>query len=602
LLYKRGVLDLRIYRASFVAGLLAFLVVMFSLQERPRPLGATLAPDAFNGTIAQSDTAGLVKRYPDRRPGGPGDEAVGTLVQNRFRALGFQTYRDSFHGDVDGDSMRMSNVVGTLSAPSDRQVVVMAPRDAEGRPGASIASDTAVLLELAGALDGSSRKKTFVFVSLDGSAADSAGARRFADTYKDKDKVDAVLVLDDIGAASASRPFLIPWASDSKRGSIQVLRTASAELAREAGVRAGSESWGAQYLRQAWPLTLGEQGPLVSSGMDALTLTSRGEVPREGAGDTLERLSDTRLGEFGRAAFGTLLAFDGAQTIKDSPSRYLVAGRKVIPAWAIALLGIGFTLPALIASVDAYARGRRRGLPVGGRVRWALASVVPFLVTLAAAFVFQIVDWLPGSAAAALSPATAPTFGEALAPLVALALIFILAWIFVRPLAMGRERWHLPDHGLETQDPSSAVALAFLVSLEVMLVCVINPFAGLVLVPVAHLCALAALPDPPRRRILGGATLAIALALPALAILYYGARLDLGLDPSSYALMLLGTVTDSPVTAALFALVAGTLSSVLIECFGGLAEGPEDMPITVRGPASYAGPGSLGGTESALRR
>jgi len=29
---------------------------------------------------------------------------------------------------------------------------------------------------------------------------------------------------------------------------------------------------------------------------------------------------------------------------------------------------------------------------------------------------------------------------------------------------------------------------------------------------------------------------------------------------------------------------------------------PEEMPVTVRGPITYAGPGSLGGTKSALRR
>ena len=29
---------------------------------------------------------------------------------------------------------------------------------------------------------------------------------------------------------------------------------------------------------------------------------------------------------------------------------------------------------------------------------------------------------------------------------------------------------------------------------------------------------------------------------------------------------------------------------------------PEDVPVTVRGPINYAGPGSLGGTKSALRR
>ena len=31
-------------------------------------------------------------------------------------------------------------------------------------------------------------------------------------------------------------------------------------------------------------------------------------------------------------------------------------------------------------------------------------------------------------------------------------------------------------------------------------------------------------------------------------------------------------------------------------------EPAEPVPVTVRGPMSYAGPGSLGGTESALRR
>ena len=55
--------------------------------------------------------------------------------------------------------------------------------------------------------------------------------------------------------------------------------------------------------------------------------------------------------------------------------------------------------------------------------------------------------------------------------------------------------------------------------------------------------------------------------------------------------------------AAAWSVVLGCLVSVV-----GLAvriqrqPRPEDVPVTVRGPVSYAGPGSLGGTESALRR
>jgi hypothetical protein len=35
---------------------------------------------------------------------------------------------------------------------------------------------------------------------------------------------------------------------------------------------------------------------------------------------------------------------------------------------------------------------------------------------------------------------------------------------------------------------------------------------------------------------------------------------------------------------------------------GGGGDAAAATPITVRGPKTYAGPGSLGGTESALRR
>ena len=40
----------------------------------------------------------------------------------------------------------------------------------------------------------------------------------------------------------------------------------------------------------------------------------------------------------------------------------------------------------------------------------------------------------------------------------------------------------------------------------------------------------------------------------------------------------------------------------MIATRGGVPEAGDDASITVRGPSSYAGPGSLGGTESALRK
>ena len=78
-----------------------------------------------------------------------------------------------------------------------------------------------------------------------------------------------------------------------------------------------------------------------------------------------------------------------------------------------------------------------------------------------------------------------------------------------------------------------------MLSVEVLVVCAMNPFTALLLVPAAHLCLLAALPRAPRRPLLAPAILVGGRSrCPSLALLYYGARFDLGLSLDSYALML----------------------------------------------------------------
>ena len=120
------------------------------------------------------------------------------------------------------------------------------------------------------------------------------------------------------------------------------------------------------------------------------------------------------------------------------------------------------------------------------------------------------------------------------------------------------------------------------------------------LVPATHLCLLAALSDTPRRTLLAATMIAGALTLPVLAMLYYGARFDLGLSLHSYVLMVVSTFAGSISSAILGSLIAGSLTSTALLAMGG---GRRTAPaITVRGPVTYAGPGSLGGTESALRQ
>jgi hypothetical protein len=588
------VVDIRIYRATFLLALLALVVLMFSLSERPVPLAATLAPDAFDEQGAYATTSEIVQRNPDRSPGSAGDDALAGTVATRLQNLGFETSRDRFSAKASGEDVTLTNVTGVLSGSSERQVLVIADRDSVEPPGASSASSTAVLLELARALAAVRHVKTLVFVSAAGGDADGAGVRRFASKYGDKSKVDAALVIDDIAAANARRPYLVPWSTNDRRGSLQLFRTADAALRRELGTGAGSDSAFGQFVRQAWPLTLRPQGPLVAAGIDAITLSDHGEVPRSPRGDTLAAISRLRLARFGRSAFSTLLALDAAPSLDRSPSGYLVLGHQVLPRWAISLLALGLLAPALVTALDAFARARRRGLAVGRWLRWVLAASTPFLLLGLAARVFELFDWLPATASEAIAPATSASFAESAPALGALAAILVAGWLFLRPFAAGGEG---PDRA---DVPEAAVALTLLLSLEVTVLWLGNSFAALLLIPVLHLCLLTALPEGPNRRGLVAGAVCAALLLPVIVLVYYGAALDIGGSVSGYASLLLSGQA-SILAVMLESLIAGSLvSAIMVALARPRAE--RGAEITVRGPSSYAGPGSLGGTESALRR
>lgn len=585
--------DPRIYRASFVPALLALIVAMFSLGSRPGAHVSDLAPDAFSGADAVADTRSFVQRFPDRRAGSPDDDALAAVVAARFRALGLETSRQRFFADVDGSERELSNVIGRLRGRSDREVVILASRDAAARPGAASAADTAVLLELTQALDALDRTKTVVLVSTDGSTAGNAGAHRFAERYPGRDKVDVAVVLDDLGAVRPRRPFVVPWSTESARASVVAARSVEAALRRETGAAPGLESWLGQWIRLAWPVTLGEQGPLVSAGLDAVTLTARGEVPRGAGDDQASRVSPDRLARFGRAGFAAVLAFDSGRYSPAQTNRDLVLGRNVLPAWSLVLLAVTLALPVLLAGLDAVARARRRRAPVASWAAWTLAAAVAFGIVAVAAVAFELIGWLPDSIEEAVAPPTAPSFGEAVPPLAALAVLFAAAWIVVRPRLGGERR--LDDVGV------GAAVIAPMLGAEVVAVSLFNPYAALVLLPAAHLALLAAWPVRPRPSLLGAALVAAGLALPAIALLYYGARLDVGLSVETYALMLVGAFSGSLASAVLGSLVAGTIvSAAIVSLRGGTGQRPLD--VTVRGPVTYAGPGSLGGTESALRR
>jgi hypothetical protein len=132
-----------------------------------------------------------------------------------------------------------------------------------------------------------------------------------------------------------------------------------------------------------------------------------------------------------------------------------------------------------------------------------------------------------------------------------------------------------------------------------------NPYAAALLVPALHAWLLILAPGVRLRRAASIALFVVGL-LPLLALVLADAR-SLGLGPLDSAWMATLLVAGGHVGFATW-LVWSLVLAVAIGV-GAIAlrppppaERPGSPDVTVRGPLTYAGPGSLGGTESALRR
>lgn len=579
-------LDPRLYRAVFAPVVLALIVVAFSLRERPPGLSATLAPDAFDGTRALQVLDGLAGRFPVRHAGTPADRALAARIAAALRTSGFtvaSVRRDGPSGPVD-------TVVATRAGFTNRRVVVLARRDAVGSPAAAQLSGTAALLELGHALGGRTLKRTVVLISTSGGLGEAAAAARAGGP------VDGALVLGDLAGSRTRPPFVVPWSDGEGIAPVRLRRTVDAAVRSDVAPAPTDPSPAAQFARLALPLTVGAQGELVADGLPAVLVQASGE---RGPGPR-DPVSAARLQGFGRAVLRSLSALDGGPPLRQSPAAYLVVARKVVPGWAVRLLVGVLLLPVLLAAVDGFARVRRRRQPVGMWLRWVLAGALPFALSALLLVGLGATGLVP-AAAIGLGTAgvTGGTAAQSAAALAAAQLTIALGWVVVRPRIL-----RLSGVRGDPASPGAAAALMLVVCALAVAAWIVNPFAAALLVAPLHLWLVVVAPELRMRRRLA-AGLALAALIPIALIAVYYAR-AFGLGPLSFARMLLVLVSRGGVGPA--GLVAGVvllgcLASVLaIARRGAGFRAVQGAGVPVRGPVGYAGPGSLGGTESALRR
>jgi hypothetical protein len=593
----------RLYRAAFLPFVLALAVAAFSLTALPGALHSTLAPDAFEGSRAFSELSTLAAAYPDRRPGSRGDQALAAYVARTLRGLGgtagggFTVHTRHFTAQtIDGERPLTTVIAERPGATGAKPIAIVAHRDAPGAPARAELSATAALLELARVFAARETQRTIVLVSTSGGTGGDAGAANFA--ADGQGPFDAAIVLGDLAGARQRKPLVVPFSDASGSAPLQLQRTVDDAITQEVGSDPGAPSAIGQLAHLAFGATVGEQGPLNAAGIPAVLVQASGERGPS-AGDPV---NVARLEGLGRSVLSAVDSLDTGPDVPASTQTGLLVGHKAIPAWVLRLLVGTLLLPPLIVVADGLARARRRRLAVARWSLWTLLCAAPFLAAALFAMLLGAVGII-GAAPGEPVPPDALSFGASAATTVAAVLLaLVLAWL-IWPMLMRR----VGANVLPTSEAAGVGMLLVLLALAVV-VWLASPVTALLLLPAVHLWLLIASPDLRPRPPAALALVATGFVPLVLLLAFYADQLGLG--PGRVAWMAVLLVAGGHITfpaVLLWVVSLGCAAAVVMLCLTGgsptLGSDYEaDDEITIRGPLSYAGPGSLGGTRSALRR
>jgi len=592
-----AVLDLRLYRVTLLPFAVVLIVAAFSLHPRPAALSSTVPQQTFDGSVAAAKMRTLADLYPDLTPGSAGDDALASVLAHEGSPGGLAG--GGFHVSVVS-----SNVETTVGARTVRTVLatragtgagiaLIADRGGSPQGSAGALSGTATLLELAAIYKnlspaGFQRPLTLVSTAGGASAMGAVAAALPAGT-------EAAIVIGDLADAGGHGPYVVPWSGSGGLAPIQLRRTVASEIAAALGSSAGDVALADQLARLALPLTTGAQGPLEAAGVPAVLVAARGESE---PAPSAPIASAGRISAFGQGLLSATLALGAAPGLASGPTRDLAIGTQVLSGWGVRAV-VGLLLLSLLGcTLDVLARARRRRVAVGRSVGWVLSFAAPFVLAGLFAASLGAGGLLPATPAAPVTAAELPVSGAGAAVLVSIGLLFILAWV-LRASARARSRHKGPPETI-----GAGAALLVVGGVTATLLWFANPYTAALLILPLHLWLVVMTREHDRPPLLGGLYLLLSLAplIAAIALLCTG----LGVEPLAlvWTLVLLIAGGGLSVSGLLLAsLTAGCFvaAAAILLRPGTLGPG-EQLEVTVRGPLSYAGPGSLGGTESALRR
>jgi MFS family permease len=477
----------RIYRAAWLAVTVPLLVAAFSISQ-PVALQQPRLPPSFDRTTAVQFATELARDYPDRRPGTTGSQQAANWVAARFRDYSFTVQRQEFTADVPGlGNQHFVNLIATAPASvavnvarSQEAIVVVAHRDnLGGSPGANYnASSTGALLELARDTGSAALSHTLVLVSTDGDVFGSLGSSEFAQDSGLGDRLAAVIDLDAIGGSGVPR---IHFAGDTPRTpSSTLVATAESSVQAQAQATPVRPNALSQLIDLAFPFSLYGQSPFIGQGTPAVTLSTAGPRPPAAEGDTLAALDQVRMDQMGRSAQALLGSLDSAADVASGTDSYVWTGTRLILGWTIQFFLLACLLPFLAATVDLFARCRRRHIALGPAFRSLTSRVGLWVwVGLLLAF-FSFTGIFPNGEARPISPESAAAGDWPVLALIVFAGLVAVGWLVTRPRLV-------PTRPVErSEELGGHLAAMLTLGIVALVVAAQNPFALIFVLPSLH--------------------------------------------------------------------------------------------------------------------
>jgi hypothetical protein len=569
----------RIYRTAWAVVALPLLVAAFTVG-RPDALPKPDLPPSFDQTTAVELARDFAESYPDRSPGGANATGAADWVTEHLEAYHLNVETQRFQADIPGRGLvTLVNLIARPSqsgpAHSPETIVIMADRDNLGvDPGLDRnASGTAALVELARELSTLTVTHTIVFVSTDGGAWGGLGAAKLAHTSGFTDDVLAVVNLDAVASDGAPRIELA--GEDSRSPAAAFVATADASMLDETETAASHANAFEQLLDLAFPFSLYGQAPLLGGGTSALTLTTAGDrppTPDEDAG----QFRPARLGAIGRAAQALVVSLDDAPEVASGTESYVYLGGRVLRGFAIQLLLLVAFLPVAVATIDLYARLRRRELALGPALRSYRGRLGVWLWGGGLAALYTAFGAFPNGEARPLPPDLPDAQRWPFAALASLLALAGLGWLLARSRLV-------PRAPVERSDELAGHLAGMLVLCVIAIaVAATNVYALLLVLPSLHawLWIPHARDAHPATRAL---VFTIGLAGPIALVAGYAIRFQLGLDAPWY-LATLFTTGYAPIVQGIALLAWGAVAAQLgAVLFGRYAPYPSEGERPVRG-------------------